>query len=116
MAAKFFEHLLYIAQAMTGRGDEGSGLWDNTDNFYYDKICMPDGTTFPMRLRSIVGLIPLFAVTVVDGALLRRLPGFGRAAALFARAAQRSGVAGFRDGMIRAPTGGICCRSRAGFA
>jgi hypothetical protein len=77
MAAKFFEHLLYIAQAMTGTGDEGSGLWDTNDNFFYDKICMPDGTTIPMRIRSIVGLIPLFAVTVVDGALLRQLPGFG---------------------------------------
>ncbi len=79
MAAKFFEHLLYIAKAMTGHlGVGGSGgLWDETDNFYYDRLCMPDGTSFPMRARSMVGLIPLFAVTVVDGALLRRLPGFG---------------------------------------
>ena len=43
MAAKFFEHLLYIAEAMTGRGRTGTGLWDETDNFYYDKLCMPDG-------------------------------------------------------------------------
>jgi hypothetical protein len=74
MAAKFFEHLLYIAQAMIGQN--GSGLWDDTDNFYYDKLCMPDGSTIPIRIRSIVGLIPLFAVAVVDGAELRRLPGF----------------------------------------
>jgi hypothetical protein len=76
MAAKFFEHLLYIAEAMTGRGRSGTGLWDDTDHFYYDKLCLPDGTTFPMRIRSMVGLIPLFAVSVIDGALLRKLPGF----------------------------------------
>jgi hypothetical protein len=77
MAAKFVEHLLYIAEAMTGRGDDSSGLWDDTDNFYYDKLCLPDGSNIPMRVRSVVGLIPLFAVAVVDGALLRKLPGFG---------------------------------------
>ena len=76
MAAKFFEHLLYIAQAMTGRGGDGSGLWNETDNFYYDKLCMPDGSAEPMRIRSVVGLIPLFAVAVVDGAILQALPGF----------------------------------------
>jgi hypothetical protein len=77
MAAKFVEHLLYIAEAMTGRGTSSSGLWDETDKFYYDKLFMPNGSTFPMRIRSVVGLIPLFAVAVVDGALLRKLPGFG---------------------------------------
>ena len=77
MAAKFVEHLLYIAEAMTGRGTSSAGLWDETDNFYYDKLCMPDGSSFPMRIRSVVGLIPLFVVAVVDGALLRKLPGFG---------------------------------------
>jgi hypothetical protein len=77
MAAKFFEHLLYIAEAMTGRSRSGAGLWDETDNFYYDHLCMPDGTSFPMRVRSLVGLIPLFAVSIVDGALLQKLPGFG---------------------------------------
>jgi hypothetical protein len=77
MASKFFEHLLYIAEAMTGRGTTGSGLWDDTDNFYYDKLCMPDGSSFPMRIRSVVGLIPLFAVAVVDGALIGRLQAFG---------------------------------------
>jgi hypothetical protein len=77
LAAKFFEHLLYIAEAMTGRGRAGTGLWDETDNFYYDTLCMPDGRTVPMRIRSLVGLIPLFAVSVVDVALLKKLPGFG---------------------------------------
>jgi hypothetical protein len=77
LAAKFFEHLLYIAEAMAGRGKTGTGLWDDTDHFYYDTLCMPDGTAFPMRIRSLVGLIPLFAVSVVDVALLKKLPGFG---------------------------------------
>jgi len=77
MAAKFFEHLLYIARAMTGRGIAGTGLWDDTDNFYYDRLHLPDGTSEPMRIRSMVGLIPLFAVAVVDGAMLRNLPGLG---------------------------------------
>ena len=77
MAAKFVEHLLYIAEAMTGRGAASSGLWDDADNFYYDKLYKPDGSSFTMRIRSVVGLIPLFAVAVVDGALLQKLPGFG---------------------------------------
>jgi hypothetical protein len=76
MAAKFFEHFLYIARAMTGRGGSDSGLWDDTDNFYYDRLCMPDGSVMPMRIRSMVGLIPLFAVAVVEGPALRKLPGF----------------------------------------
>jgi hypothetical protein len=76
MATKFFEHLLYIARAMTGLGVDGSGLWDETDGFYYDKLCMPDGSMFPMRVRSMVGLIPLFAVAVVDASTLQNLPGF----------------------------------------
>ena len=75
MATKFFEHFLYIARAMAGRAGEGTGLWDDDDNFYYDQLCMPDGSKFPMRTRSIVGLIPLFAVATVDGATLDKLPG-----------------------------------------
>jgi hypothetical protein len=74
MATKFFEHFLYIARAMEGRDRSRTGLWDDTDNFYYDRLCMPDGSTHPMRIRSIVGLIPLFAVAVVDGAVLEKLP------------------------------------------
>jgi hypothetical protein len=76
MATKFFEHFLYIAGAMTGRDRAGDGLWDDADNFYYDQLCMPDGTRLFLRIRSMVGLIPLFAVAVVDAATLQRLPGF----------------------------------------
>ena len=75
MATKFFEHFLYIGSAMTGRGGAGHGLWDDGDGFYYDQLSMPDGSVLPMRIRSMVGLIPLFAVAVVDQAMLERLPG-----------------------------------------
>jgi hypothetical protein len=75
MATKFFEHFLYIARAMTGRDGAGHGLWDDGDNFYYDQLCMPDGSILPMRIRSMVGLIPLFAVAVVDRTQLDNLPG-----------------------------------------
>src|SRR5581483_8272356 len=72
MATKFFEHFLYIAQAMTGRDGAGTGLWDDTDNFYYDQLWLPDGSKIPMRTRSMVGLIPLFAVAVLDPQELRK--------------------------------------------
>jgi Glycosyl hydrolase family 63 C-terminal domain len=75
MATKFFEHFIYIARAMTGVDGSGGGLWNDSDNFYYDKLNMPDGSTFPMRIRSMVGLIPLYAVAVVDRATLQKLPG-----------------------------------------
>jgi hypothetical protein len=75
IATKFFEHFLYIGSAMTGRGGAGHGLWDDGDGFYYDQLSMPDGSVLPMRIRSMVGLIPLFAVAVVDQAMLERLPG-----------------------------------------
>jgi hypothetical protein len=76
IASKFFEHFLYIASAMNQLG--GSGLWDEEDGFYYDRLRLPDGRKIPMRLRSLVGLIPLFAVTTLDAAALDRMPGFKR--------------------------------------
>jgi len=76
IASKFFEHFLHIADAMTRVGD---GLWDEADGFYYDWISLPDGSgKRPLRVRSIVGLIPLFAVEVLESDLLERLPGFAR--------------------------------------
>ena len=70
MATKFFEHFLYIAEAMTMAG--GIGLWDEQDRFFYDVLHLPDGQTIPLRVRTIVGLIPLFAVEVIGRP---RLPG-----------------------------------------
>jgi hypothetical protein len=77
-ASKFFEHFLLISQAMTDMGGEGQGLWDEQDEFYYDKIEMHDGRRIPLRIRSMVGLVPLFAVEVIDPGVLQRLPDFAR--------------------------------------
>src|SRR5947208_3266846 len=76
VATKFLEHFLGIAEAMTCLGGGGIGLWDDKDAFYYDVQCMPNGTARPMRLRSMVGLIPLFAVEVLEADHLERWPGF----------------------------------------
>ncbi len=76
IASKFFEHFLYIASAMNRLG--GDGLWDEEDGFFYDRLRLPDGRKIPMRLRSLVGLIPLFAVTTLDAAAIDKMPGFKR--------------------------------------
>jgi hypothetical protein len=78
MATKFFEHFLYIAGAMADMGGRGVGLWDEGDGFYYDVLNTPDGRAVPMRVRSMVGLIPLFAVETLDPELLEKVPGFNR--------------------------------------
>ncbi len=75
-ASKFFEHFLYIARAMSDIAGEGIGLWDETDNFYYSVLNLPNGQNVPIRLRSVVGLIPLFAVEVIEQELLDALPHF----------------------------------------
>ncbi len=76
MATKFFEHFLYIAEAMTDVGGQGVGLWNEEDQFFYDRLRLPDGTLDTMRVRSIVGLIPMLAVEVIDPALINALPDF----------------------------------------
>ncbi|QDT64948.1 MGH1-like glycoside hydrolase domain-containing protein [Calycomorphotria hydatis] len=62
MATKYFEHFLYIAHAMTNIDGAGIALWDSEDQFFYDVISLPNGETIPLRLHSMVGLVPLFAV------------------------------------------------------
>jgi hypothetical protein len=76
MATKFFEHFLFIAAAMRNIGGEGIDLWDSTDEFFYDVLCLPDGRTAPLKVRSMVGLIPLFAVEVLEPELLAKVPAF----------------------------------------
>ncbi len=76
IATKFFEHFLHIAEAMTNIGDDGVGLWNEEDQFYYDVLSTPDQRLIPLKVRSMVGLIPLFAVETIDQALLEELPGF----------------------------------------
>ena len=78
VASKFWEHFIYIAHAMNHRGNDGIGLWDEMDGFFYDVLRFPDGRKYPMRIRSMVGLIPLFAVETLEPELLHRLPGFKR--------------------------------------
>src|SRR5262249_21961591 len=76
IATKFFEHFLYIAEAMNNIGGERIGLWDEEDEFFYDVLHLPGGQTQPLKVRSMVGLIPLFAVTTIEPALLDKVPEF----------------------------------------
>ena len=76
IATKFFEHFLHIAEAMNNIGDQGIGLWSEEDQFYYDVLNLPDGRAVPLKVRSMVGLIPLFAVETLEPELLDRLPEF----------------------------------------
>lgn len=73
MCIKFFEHFLSIAKAMENLGD---GLWDDEDGFFYDLLKLKNGRTQRLKLRSIVGLIPMFAVEVVEHTMLEHLPRF----------------------------------------
>jgi Mannosylglycerate hydrolase MGH1-like glycoside hydrolase domain len=74
MVIKFVDHFLHIARAMSNMGKECIGLWDDEDNFFYDVLCMPSGEKLPLRLRSMVGLIPLFAVGIIEREVIEKLP------------------------------------------
>ncbi len=78
VASKFWEHFIYIAHAMSHRGHDGMGLWNEEDGFFYDVLKLPDGNQFPMKIRSMVGLIPLFAVETLESDVLDKLPDFKR--------------------------------------
>ncbi|GMV92242.1 MAG: hypothetical protein AMXMBFR82_20200 [Candidatus Hydrogenedentota bacterium] len=77
-ASKFFEHFLYIANAIYNIDGTGQSLWHPEDNFFYDQIRFEDGRREPIRLRSIVGLIPLLAVEIIDHGKLKTTPDFAR--------------------------------------
>lgn len=66
ISAKFFDHFMYIAGAMTSVGENNQDLWDDEDGFFYDRLQLPDGSNLKMKVRSIVGLIPMFAVEVMS--------------------------------------------------
>ncbi|HEY8931628.1 MAG TPA: hypothetical protein VIM55_20670 [Mucilaginibacter sp.] len=66
IASKFFEHFIYIAGAISNIGENNEGLWDDQDGFFYDQLRLPDNSTQKLRVRSIVGLIPLIAAEVID--------------------------------------------------
>src|SRR5207247_10478293 len=76
IATKFFEHFLGIAGAMNNFGGRGIGLWDEEDEFYYDVLHTPGGRYLRVRVRSLIGLMPLIAVETIEPALLDALPGF----------------------------------------
>jgi hypothetical protein len=78
VASKFFEHFVYICGAMNNLGGANIELWNNQDGFFYDVLSLPNGQRCPLKVRSMVGLIPLFAVETLDAELVDKLPGFKR--------------------------------------
>ncbi|HEV8131791.1 MAG TPA: glucosidase [Acidobacteriota bacterium] len=75
VASKFFEHFVAIADSMNALG--GKGLWDDNDGFYYDQLLI-NGQSIPLRVRSMVGIVPLFAVEVLEDQIIEQLPGFSK--------------------------------------
>src|SRR5262249_26784534 len=78
LATKFFEHFLYVAAAMNNLSGDGIALWNEEDEFFYDVLHLASGEMQPLKLRSLVGLIPLLAVETIDPDLLERVPVFRR--------------------------------------
>jgi hypothetical protein len=76
IASKFFEHFLSISAAINGEEAGTLGVWDETDQFYYDHLNLPDGENMPMKIQSAVGLIPLLAIEVLDPEMIQQLPDF----------------------------------------
>jgi hypothetical protein len=82
---KFFQHTLYIAGAMDRVGDRRDEMWDEDDGFFYDVLRLPDGSATRLKVRSIVGLLPLAAAAVFEQDILEKLPHFHARAQQFAR-------------------------------
>ena len=78
VATKFFEHFLWIAAALNNLGGMGIPLWDEEDEFFYDVLQKPSGEVQKLKVRSLVGLMPLLAVQTIDPDLLEKLPSFAR--------------------------------------
>jgi hypothetical protein len=78
IASKFYEHFLYIARAINLPDKGHDGLWDPEDEFYYDVLHLPNGSHIPMKVRSMVGLIPLYAIETIEPDTLEQLEGFHR--------------------------------------
>ena len=99
VASKFFEHFVYIADAMNNRGGHGIDLWDEEDGFYYDVLHLPDGSHHKLKVRSMVGLIPLFAVETLEPEIVDALPEFKKRMSWFIGNRPR-----FRDNVTIVPT------------
>ena len=78
VASKFFEHFVHIARAMNNMAGKGLALWNEEDGFYYDVLHLPNQQSVPLRVRSMVGLIPLFAATTLEEETVNAFPGFRR--------------------------------------
>jgi len=78
VASKFWEHFVYIARAMNHRDKDGLSLWDEEEGFFFDVLHTPQGERIPMCVRSMVGLIPLYAAQTLEPELLERMPAFKR--------------------------------------
>jgi hypothetical protein len=104
VASKFFEHFVQIAHAMDEHGDSGLALWDEADGFFYDALHLPDGQHRSMKVRSLVGLIPLLAVETLEPDVVAALPGFRRRLEWFVRNRPE-----FREHLetMEAPEGGV---------
>ena len=76
IASKFYVHFLYIAAAMNRIGPSEINMWDEADGFYYDVLQLPDGRHFSLKVRSVVGILPLFAVETIDPKMWDALPNF----------------------------------------
>jgi hypothetical protein len=85
VASKFFEHFVYISHAMNNIAGEGIHLWDRDDEFFYDVLQLPDGTLRPLKVRSMVGLLPLLAVETVEPDIAAALPSFSKRMMWFLR-------------------------------
>jgi hypothetical protein len=78
VASKFWEHFLYIANAINHLGSDGTRMWNEVDGFYYDVLQLPEGGHLPLKVRSMVGLIPLLAVQTLEPEVFDKLEGFKR--------------------------------------
>src|SRR5215831_7360021 len=78
VASKFWEHFLYIANAINHLGNDGVGMWNEQDGFFYDVLHLPGDGHIPLKIRSMVGLIPLYAVETLEPEIVDHLPGFKR--------------------------------------
>ena len=103
MASKFFEHFVAITDAINSQG--GTGLWNEEDGFFYDQLAI-DGRTIPLRIRSLVGLLPLIAVEVLEDDVIDQLPGFKKRLEWFLR--NRPDLADLICYMCTLERGGTC--------
>ena len=109
-AETFFEHFAWIAAAMNRPDSPRSGLWDEEDGFFYDVLRLPDGTAVPLKVRSMVGLLPLAAATVIPSDVDERFPGLVAGAPGVHRPAPRRAAPASPGPGCWATTAGGCSR------